>query len=67
MPDTEMTHRLLKFDLIARASILAQALTTCLLGWFVDTSLTAKLAHQGAAVFVVALAERCKTGNRELQ
>ena len=40
-------HRLLKFDLIARCAILAQASATSLLAWFVPTSLTAKLITQG--------------------
>ena len=40
-------HRLLKLDLIVRCSILSQAITTMLLGWFVPSSLTAKLLADG--------------------
>ena len=49
------SHPLLKFSLIARCAILSDALTVCLLAWFVPMSITAKMIAPGDTAGVVIL------------
>ena len=55
MPDSKQPHRLLKFDLISRLAILAQASTTVTLGWYVPQSLTARLLADGGTYGYITL------------
>ena len=48
-------HRLLQFDLIARVAIIVASSITCLLAWFVPTSLTAQLIIEGGMMGRVVL------------
>lgn len=56
-------HRLLRFDLLVRVAILFASTITCLLAWFVPSSLTAALLIESGAVGrVVLLALTVTTG-----
>lgn len=46
----QQVHRLLRFDLLVRWSILSTSTVTCLLAWFVPNSLTALLLHDGGSL-----------------
>lgn len=48
-------HRLLRFDVICRATILLWSTVTVMLAWFVPRSLTAQLIVEGGAVGYVIL------------
>lgn len=49
MTPKSQAHRLLRFNLIARCQALVACTATCLLGWFVPVSLTAKLLAEGGS------------------
>lgn len=50
-----MIERLFRFNLIARSFALLSALTTCYLGWYSPSSLTARILDMGGGAGVLVL------------